>query len=191
MPELAPIEYTNLSDEELAVRCGARNPIDERAWELLYDRFDEWVWRAVRAKARLPEPETQDIVQDVFVRAFRGLPAYDPRLASVKTYLMRSIDWAILDHARKLPHEVSISIEEDLRALGATAATDGRVLLRAASMLLDRVEDKAEVPVMRGYIEGKKPSEMAAEHGLTVAAVYAIGRKLKGLLREVGADPRV
>jgi RNA polymerase sigma-70 factor (ECF subfamily) len=191
MPELAPSEYRELSDEELAVRCGARDPTDEGAWELLYDRLYEWVWRTVRNKARLSEPETQDIIQDVFVRAFRALPSYDPRLASLRTYFMRMINWAIVDHARKLPQEVSVMLEEDLRTLRARAATDGTVLLRAASMLLDRVEDKAEVGIMKGFMQGKKATELAAEHGLSVPAVYVIGRKLKSLLREVGADPRV
>jgi RNA polymerase sigma factor (sigma-70 family) len=46
---------------------------DERAWSLLVERFSRYVYAIVAQAYRLPEPDAEDVFQEVFARTYEHL----------------------------------------------------------------------------------------------------------------------
>ncbi|MDE1919137.1 MAG: sigma-70 family RNA polymerase sigma factor [Patescibacteria group bacterium] len=82
-------------DEELVVEHLAGN---EEAFTLLVKRHLKGIYSFV---ARLAAEEADDIVQDTFLKAWKGLRSYDSRSAAFKTWLTRIARNAAIDHLRK------------------------------------------------------------------------------------------
>ncbi|HVM17167.1 MAG TPA: sigma-70 family RNA polymerase sigma factor [Gaiellaceae bacterium] len=63
-------EYGSLDDAELVGRCRAG---DEGAWRELVERFSRYVFAICVQAYRLPEPDAEDVFQDVFARVYERL----------------------------------------------------------------------------------------------------------------------
>ncbi len=59
-----------LSDAELVSRCRAREPA---AWNELVERFSRYVYAIAVRGFRLPEPDAEDVFQEVFARTYERL----------------------------------------------------------------------------------------------------------------------
>jgi RNA polymerase sigma factor (sigma-70 family) len=59
-----------LTDAQLVVRC--RNG-DHGAWDELVERFSRYVYAIAVQAFRLPEPDAEDVFQEVFARAYEHL----------------------------------------------------------------------------------------------------------------------
>ncbi len=75
---------SNLTDEELAF---AAKEGSESAFNELVDRYTPLVFR-VAARITGSEQEAEEVVQETFLRAFRGLASYSPEKAGFKTWLL-------------------------------------------------------------------------------------------------------
>ena len=63
-------DYGSLGDAELVGRCRAG---DEQAWRELVERFSRYVFSICVQAFRLPEPDAEDVFQDVFARVYERL----------------------------------------------------------------------------------------------------------------------
>src|SRR3954462_5808673 len=61
---------STLSDRELVARCRAG---DQQAWSELVERFSRYVYAIAVQAFRLPEPDAEDVFQEVFARAYQHL----------------------------------------------------------------------------------------------------------------------
>ena len=59
-----------LTDAELVARCRAG---DQDAWRQLVDRFSRYVYAIAVQVYRLPEPDAEDVFQEVFTRVYERL----------------------------------------------------------------------------------------------------------------------
>lgn len=135
------------------VRTGSRAKADA----LVRAYYDE-VLRYVRGYVALEE-DARDVTQDIFVAALRGLPGFDARRASFRTWLYRiaankSIDWlraarcssVSLDEA---PMDIADARDEFAELIDAEA--DAALAARAGELLRCQPDDVQRIVRLRAY----------------------------------------
>jgi RNA polymerase sigma-70 factor, ECF subfamily len=75
--------HSELTDYELLRRAAEG---ERQAFELLYQRYQQVVYRFARALTGRPDV-AEDVTQDVFMALIKELPRYDPARAAFTTYL--------------------------------------------------------------------------------------------------------
>ncbi len=69
----APAQSTGVVEPDDAALVASALACDAAAQRFLYDRHRPLVWRLARAFADLDPDDVEDVVQEAFIRAFRGL----------------------------------------------------------------------------------------------------------------------
>ena len=98
----------------------------DRAWEELVRSHTRLVYGACyRFTGRTDD--ARDLTQDVFLRVFRNLSAFDPAAGSFKTWLVRLTRNLLIDHYRKTrKHQALDSLEDQAFALEEKAGIGGQ-----------------------------------------------------------------
>jgi RNA polymerase sigma-70 factor (ECF subfamily) len=168
------------SADAAVVRAAASG--DAGAFEILYERYGRMV-RGILL-ARVSRTDVSDLLQDVFLTAWRRLPSLRDSGAFGGWLAMIARNRAT-DHYRRAADEVELpeTIVDDRTLAGeaaAGAAIDARAALRAIRALPDAYR---ETLVLR-LVEGMTGPEIAARTGLTPASVRVNLHRGMKLLRE-------
>jgi RNA polymerase sigma-70 factor (ECF subfamily) len=131
---------------------------ETEAFGVLYDRYVSSVYRYVFYRVR-NEAEAEDVTSDVFMRALRAIPKYEPRQAFL-AWLYRIARNAVIDRSRRRGSREQVSFEDALAHpnadhvvnpdAGLLAGSDATVVRRAMRQLTPLQQ---EVLVLR-YVEG-------------------------------------
>ena len=161
-PLVDPVSPDGPGDEDrnLALRAGKG---DAAAFGALYDRYVEAVYRYVFYRVR-NDADAEDLVSDVFMRALRAIPRYEPRVAFL-AWLYRIARNAVIDRARRSRTQISFEdalahpnadqvVEPDATIL----ALSDKEAVRAALAKLTPLQQ--EVIVLR-FVEGYSTLEIA------------------------------
>jgi RNA polymerase sigma-70 factor (ECF subfamily) len=142
-------------DAALARRAGSG---EAEAFGVLYDRYVDAVYRYVFYRVR-NEAEAEDVTSDVFMRALRAIPTYEPRQAFL-AWLYRIARNAVIDRSRRKAARQQVSFEDALAHpnadqvvnpdAGLLAGSDASVV-RVAMQQLTPLQQ--EILVLR-YVEG-------------------------------------
>ena len=142
-------------DAALARRAGSG---EAEAFGILYDRYVDAVYRYVFYRVR-NEAEAEDVTSDVFMRALRAIPKYEPRQAFL-AWLYRIARNAVIDRGRRQASRQQVSFEDALAHpnadqvvnpdSGLLAGSDASVV-RVAMQQLTPLQQ--EILVLR-YVEG-------------------------------------
>ena len=142
-------------DAALARRAGSG---EAEAFGILYDRYVDAVYRYVFYRVR-NEAEAEDVTSDVFMRALRAIPKYEPRQAFL-AWLYRIARNAVIDRSRRQAARQQVSFEDALAHPNADqivnpdaallAGSDASVVRRAMQQLTPLQQ---EILVLR-YVEG-------------------------------------
>lgn len=142
-------------DAALARRAGSG---EAEAFGVLYDRYVDAVYRYVFYRVR-NEAEAEDVTSDVFMRALRAIPKYEPRQAFL-AWLYRIARNAVIDRSRRQASRQQVSFEDALAHpnadqvvnpdAGLLAGSDASVV-RVAMRQLTPLQQ--EILVLR-YVEG-------------------------------------
>jgi RNA polymerase sigma-70 factor (ECF subfamily) len=142
-------------DAALARRAGSG---EAEAFGVLYDRYVDAVYRYVFYRVR-NEVEAEDVTSEVFMRALRAIPKYEPRQAFL-AWLYRIARNAVIDRSRRRAARQQVSFEDALAHpnadqivnpdAGLLAGSDAAVVRRAMQQLTPLQQ---EVLVLR-YVEG-------------------------------------
>lgn len=142
-------------DAALARRAGSG---EAEAFGVLYDRYVDAVYRYVFYRVR-NEAEAEDVTSDVFMRALRAIPKYEPRQAFL-AWLYRIARNAVIDRSRRQAARQQVSFEDALAHpnadqvvnpdAGLLAGSDASVV-RVAMQQLTPLQQ--EILVLR-YVEG-------------------------------------
>jgi RNA polymerase sigma-70 factor, ECF subfamily len=142
-------------DAALARRAGSG---EAEAFGILYDRYVDAVYRYVFYRVR-NEAEAEDVTSDVFMRALRAIPKYEPRQAFL-AWLYRIARNAVIDRSRRQGARQQVSFEDALAHpnadqvvnpdAGLLAGSDASVV-RVAMQQLTPLQQ--EILVLR-YVEG-------------------------------------
>jgi RNA polymerase sigma-70 factor (ECF subfamily) len=170
-----------VSDDLDALLVRAAQAGDRRAFEQLYDRYGRVVHAILLA--RLPAPEVDDLVQEVFLTALDQLGRLrDP--GAFGAWLAAIARNRAADQHRRRPDHVELA--EDTAASGPV---DPEALAVVAA-LRTLPEAYRETLVLR-LVEGMTGPEIAARTGLTHASVRVnLHRGMKRLRECLGGKPR-
>ena len=182
----AAVDVSPAEDAALARRAKEG---DAQAFASLYDRYFPRVYRYVFYRMR-DEQEAEDMTSEVFLRALRAMPRYEPR-QPILAWLYRIARNAVIDRQRAARPRVAFEdalahpdaadqvVDPDVQLL----ATDRRARLRAA--LEHLTSEQQEVVVLR-FIEGLSAEEVGrimnkragTVRGLQFRALQALRKRL-------------
>ena len=157
-----PVSPDRAGDEDrnLALRAGKG---DAAAFGALYDRYVAAVYRYVFYRVR-NDADAEDLVSDVFMRALRAIPRYEPRVAFL-AWLYRIARNAVIDRARR--SRTQISFEDALAHPGVDQVVEPDATILALSdkeavrgALAKLTPLQQEVIVLR-FVEGYSTLEIA------------------------------
>lgn len=149
---------------------------DRSAFTVLYERYGRLIHGLLLARVR--RDEVEDLVQDVFLAAWRRLDELrDP--AAFGGWVATIARNRAVDFHRRTAEVVELP--EDLRAPGgASARSEARAVLDAIRSLPDAYRD----PLILRLVEGFSGQEIAERTGLTPASVRVNLHRGMKLLRE-------
>ena len=135
----------------------------------------------------------EEVVQEVFLRAWRHSERYDPRRAAVRTWLYQIARNAIIDSRRRA------SVRPGLSSHAAAAEVEGGATLEQAMLgwqvaaALERLTPEHRQMIRMAQFRGLTMREIAAHTGLPLGTVksrtwYAL-RSLRLALEEMGVTP--
>lgn len=173
---------------------------DERGIRAAYHAHGPELYRFARRQLG-DGGAAQDAVQEAFVRAWRSADAYDPGLATLRTWLFSITRNVIIDQVRRdtvRPWQRPVVLDED-RPTGATASPsamafderllDGWVVEEA----LRRLSPEHREAIVQTHLRQRPHDEVAAELGVPIGTVrsrifYGL-RALRLAMEEMGVEP--
>jgi RNA polymerase sigma-70 factor (ECF subfamily) len=152
---------------------------DERALELLYDRFSKTLYAAVVCIVKSRE-DAEEILCEVFHQVWERAAQYDAARGAVYTWLLRMARNRAIDKIRSKDHKNSrLDADHDgemdgFEAGQALSALDGIVLSERAAVVkeaLAEISPEQRHVLEAAYFEGYTQSQIAARAGLPLGTV--------------------
>jgi RNA polymerase sigma-70 factor (ECF subfamily) len=171
-------------DAALAIRASRG---ESAAFGLLYDRHVAAIYRYVYYRVR-DDAEAEDLTSDVFMRALKAMPRYEPRQAFL-AWLYRIARNAVIDRARKGNRQVSFEDALEHPGVDKIVEPDAEILAHSDSATLRDALAKLtplqqEVVVLR-FLEGYSTLEIAGIVGKREGTVRGIQFRAIGALRQL------
>jgi RNA polymerase sigma-70 factor, ECF subfamily len=147
---------------------------DRQAFDDLYRRHVDVLWRRL-GRIIGPDPEREDLVQQIFFDVFRTLDRFRGE-AAFATFLHRVMLNTAYDHLKRRARRPQSATPEVLALLIDPAASPEhraaeRERLAATSALLDRIKPKKRIAFVLRVVEGLSLEEIATLVDATPAAV--------------------
>jgi RNA polymerase sigma-70 factor (ECF subfamily) len=171
-------------DAALAIRASKG---ESAAFGLLYDRHVAAIYRYVYYRVR-DDAEAEDLTSDVFMRALKAMPRYEPRQAFL-AWLYRIARNAVIDRARKGNRQVSFEDALEHPGVDKIVEPDAEILAHSDSATLrDALQQltplQREVVVLR-FLEGFSTLEIAGMVGKREGTIRGIQFRAIGALRQL------
>ena len=137
----------------------------------------------------------QDVVQEVFLRAWRAAGSYDPELASLRTWLFAIARNVVVDEARRFavrPWQQTLTDGSDLER-GEESADERLVDAWVVEEALRRIGADHRAAIVQTHLRGRPHEEVAAEFGIPVGTLrsrvfYGL-KALRLAMEEMGVEP--
>jgi RNA polymerase sigma-70 factor (ECF subfamily) len=152
---------------------------DHQAFGALHRRHIDFVWRRLTHLCG-PDPDREDLVQQIFLEIFRGLGRFRGE-ASFRSYLYKVTVNIACDHLRrrgKRPQPIDAGAVEVLPAPAASPESRAADRQRLASTwtALDRVKPKKRIAFILRVVEGMSLEEVSQ---LVNASVPTVAKRVK------------
>jgi RNA polymerase sigma-70 factor (ECF subfamily) len=135
----------------------------------------------------------EEIVQEVFLRAWRHAGRYDPRRAAVRTWLYQIARNPIIDSRRRAAVRPGLPQHEPATEAEGGATLEQAMLGWQVAAALERLTPEHRQMIRMAQFRGLTMREIAAHTGLPLGTVksrtwYAL-RSLRLVLEEMGVTP--
>ncbi|MBU6179874.1 MAG: sigma-70 family RNA polymerase sigma factor [Verrucomicrobia bacterium] len=189
-----PTVETEIPESEWVARA-ARG--DEEAFVHLAASYRPRIWATASRFAR-SRPELEDLVQDLLVKLWRGLPGYRsdaPFEHWVMTVTVRGCYDFLRSNRRRRESETLVDPAErrEDRDPGDERARSRREAWETVRLLLDRLEAKDRLVITLLDLEERGVRETAALTGWSEANVkvraHRARKKMRECLQELGIEP--
>ena len=187
----SPRSAPDLSDWDLMQRVAMG---EEQAVEALYVRFGALVYQSSRQVLR-SRAETEDAVQEIFVRLWRTADRFDPNRAKLVTWVMLITRRHLIDRLRRQTARPDRASLDDSRsdAGGAVArperlqdasdeGSEGRERLKRQ---LARLPELQRTVIERAYMQGFSLREIAGQLDAPIGTVKSALSRGLARLREL------
>ena len=164
---------------------------DQAAFEELWRRFAPTV-NGFAVRRLGDRAAAEDLVQDVFITAWRSAPSYDPDRAPVGAWLMTIARNRLIDRIRRAsvrPQLAAVDPGDQPELAGATSADSGfeaaltdRITMRAS---LDRLPETLRSLVELAFFEGLSHSQIAERTGIALGTVKS---RMTAALRQLATE---
>jgi RNA polymerase sigma factor (sigma-70 family) len=170
-----------VTDAELVARCRAGEP---EAWNQLVERFSRFVFAICVRGFRLPEPDAEDVFQDVFAKTFEQLHALRDD-GAIRPWIAQLTRRACIDRLRasretpvgEMEDTAADNLAEIDRALDVQLALGS--LPEACGEILDRFFTRDETYRTIG-------EELKLPAGTIASRISRCLEKLKGAMEDSG-----
>lgn len=178
------------TDWELMQRVAAD---DEAAIEELYARFGALVFQSARQVLR-SRAETEDAVQEVFVRLWQTADRFDPQRAKLVTWVMLITRRHLIDRLRRQSARPERTVLDESRAEAIESggvesperageeSSEGRDRLRRQ---LQRLPELQRTVIERAYLQGFSLREIAVQLDAPLGTVKSALSRGLAKLREL------
>ncbi len=170
---------------------------DARKWQEFFETYWHLIY-SVAMRSGLKDDEAQEVVQETCIAVAKNVGRYDPKAGSFKAWMLQMSRWRITDQFRKRPKNRQERDNDDTRRtstmdrLPAEQNLDTvweeewkRHLLDAALSQLKRKVDAKHYQVFDCVLcKGWSATKTAKSLGVSIAQVYLIKHRLKGLLKK-------
>lgn len=168
---------------------------DERDVHVLYNAHGPELYRFVHRQLR-DASAAQDVVQEVFLRAWRRAESYDPAIASIRTWLFGITRNVMIDQLRRdavRPWQ-RVGDGADLEPVGGSASFDERIVdAWVIEEALRRLSSEHRDAIVQTHLRQRPYEEVAAEQEIPVGTLRSrVYYGLKGLhlaIEEMGVEP--
>ncbi len=164
---------------------------NKECYSMLMERYEDKLSRYVRRISGVSAESVEDILQDVFMKVFINLNAYDSRM-EFSSWIYRITHNETINYWRKHKKRkdlvVSLDANEALKnVIGDKQDVENEVMAkingeRVAGML-DRVDERYRVVLAKNYIEGKSYREIAEELGSPIGTIGTLLNRGKKMLK--------
>jgi RNA polymerase sigma-70 factor (ECF subfamily) len=192
-------------DQSPATRCSLivklRNPADTDAWCEFVALYEPLIYRLACRKG-LQDADARDLCQEVFQAVAQAIDRWDldPARGSFRGWLSRIARNLLVNFLSRRPYRLrgsgSTSVQDFLEAQpaqdpSATALFETEYRRRLFQWAADEVRGEFAPTTWHAFwltaVDGRPPSDVAAELGLSVGAVYiARSRVLARLRHRIG-----
>ena len=174
-------QLARMADEDLMALIA---DADADAYEVVYDRHADAAF-ALAHRILGSRAAADDACQDAWMAAWRSASRYDPRLGSVRSWLLTVVHHRSIDHVRRMTRLRDRTIADDAAAERVAGDDDTEALAiaanerdEAAGLLLELSSDQRAV-VELAFYSGYSHSEIADILELPLGTVK--GRMRAGL----------
>ncbi len=143
---------------------------DREALGSFYDRY-AGLCLALGRRVLRDTSETEEVVHEVFVEAFRCAHAYDPARGSARAWLTTRMRSRALDRVKSAGRSRAVQIDELGEGIGAVGASDGREDDARLHGALAELPAEQRAVLELAYFEGLSSTEIASRLGVPVGTV--------------------
>lgn len=137
----------------------------------------------------------EDVVQEVFLRAWRAADSYDPRRASLRVWLFAITRNVLVDQARRRAVRPVRPVSDEtlvLLAGGDDGFDEATMTVWIVEEALRRIREEHRVAVVETYLRGRPYAEVSAELDVPVPTLrtrvfYGL-KALRVALDEMGVE---
>jgi RNA polymerase sigma-70 factor (ECF subfamily) len=167
-------------------RAGGPGPRASVAFDDVYERYFEFVWRSLRMLG-VASASLDDAVQDVFGTIARQLPRFEGR-SSLRTWVYGIAQYTAANHRRSVrrksaplePLEVGLESAEP----SPDAHAEARQLADVIQSFCDELDEGRRAVFVLGLLEEVPAAEIAELLAIPVNTVYSRKRALERALRD-------
>ena len=178
------------------IACGrSRTPVESFDARAAYAAHGAELYRLALRQLG-DDGAAQDVVQEVFLRAWRAADSYDPQLASLRTWLFAIARNVVVDEARRFavrPWQRELADD-----VGRRRARRGRARRPAGGRLgggggTGPAGADHRAAIVQTHLRGRPHAEVAAELGIPVGTLrsrvfYGL-KALRLAMEEMGVEP--
>jgi RNA polymerase sigma factor (sigma-70 family) len=172
----------------------AQNPDDETAWEEFVSYYENFI-KMVLQQSGIIFHDADDLVQDILIRVWKGLPKFEYRKDKTKfrTWLSTIIRNSIIDHANKIKKKggEKLELHEGMVCELSTQEIESKIkeewLNYIAELAMEKVKEcfsGQAIEVFKLSLGGASAKEIALEIGLTVESVFVLRSRIKKALQK-------
>ena len=165
---------------------------DDRAARDLYRAYSDELYGFALRRLR-DRGAAEEVVQDVFTRAWRHAGEWEPSRGSLRTWLYGIARNAVIDHERRRSRRPQVDSDETDHIADAGEPIEQAVVRWQVEIALGRLRPEHREVIALAHIQGLRIREIAERLGLAEGTVksrtYYGLQSLKLALEELGVTP--